>query len=108
MKRWQASRRSFQQRRLGAPGEMRRLFESGSATEPRSAELLGEPKRAEAEEQAVVRRDVESVDAQLSVVQQAMPRLFEIRVQQRLREILERQRQQAGLGPRRRSPTELP
>ncbi len=109
VKKWQGSRRAFQQRRLASLGEMRRLFESGSATEPRLAELLRELKQADAEEQVALRKDVDAIDAQLGVVQQAKLRLFEVRVQQRLREILERQRQQGAIGNRpRRAPAEQP
>lgn len=109
VKKWQGSRRAFQQRRMASLSEMRRLFESGSATEPRLAELLRELKQADVEEQAALRRDVEAIDAQLGVVQQAKLRLFEVRVQQRLREILERQRQQGAFGNRpRRAPGEQP
>lgn len=105
VKKWQGSRRAFQQRRMASLNEMRRLFESGTATEPRLAELLRELRQGEDEELAAVRKDLDGIDAQLSVVQRAKLRLFEQRVQQRLREILERQRQQAGPGMRpRRAP----
>lgn len=105
VKKWQGSRRAFQQRRATTLSEMRRLFESGTATEPRLAELLRQLKQGENEEIAAVRRDLDALDAQLTVAQQAQLRLFEQRVQQRLREIVERQRQQGGAGGRlRRSP----
>lgn len=105
VKKWQGSRRAFQQRRTTTLGEMRRLFETGTATEPRLSELLRQLKQGETEEIAAVRRDLDALDAQLSVVQQAQLRLFEQRVQQRLREIVERQRQQGGAGGRlRRNP----
>jgi len=108
VKKWQGNRRAHQQRRMASLGEMRRLFETGAATEPRIGELLRSLKQADLDEQAALRKDIEAIDAQLSVVQQAKLRIFEMRVQQRLREIIERQRQQ-GAGPRqRRAPGEEP
>ncbi len=104
VKRWQADRRAFQQRRMTTLGEMRRLFETGAATEPRLGEILRGLKQAELDEQAASHKNVEALDAQLSLVQQAKLRIFEVRVQQRLREIIERQRQQGGIGARQRKP----
>jgi hypothetical protein len=101
VKKWQADRRGLQQRRQATLGEMRRLFEAGAATEPKLTELLKDLKAAEGEELQAVRRNLDAIDAQLSVVQQAQLRLFEQRVQQRLREIIERQRQQGAVGRRR-------
>jgi hypothetical protein len=96
VKRWQTNRRAHQQRRSSALGEMRRLLERGAATEPRLKELLGELKRADLEDETTQRQDVEAIDAQLSVEQQAKLRVFEARIQERLREILQRRREQGS------------
>jgi hypothetical protein len=102
VKNWQANRRTHQQRRSSALGEMRRLLERGAATEPRLRELLGELKRADLDQQTTQQKDVEAIDAQLSVEQQAKLRVFEARVQERLREILQRRRDQGASRGRER------
>jgi hypothetical protein len=92
VKTWQTNRRAHQQRRVSALGEMRRLLERGAATEARLRELLSELKRADADEETTRRQDIDAIDAQLSVEQQAKLRVFEARIQERLREILQRRR----------------
>jgi uncharacterized membrane protein YccC len=101
VKKWQTNRRVHQQRRSSAIGEMRRLLERGAATEARLQELLGELKSTDADEQATQRQDLEAIDAQLSVEQQAKLRVFEARIQERLREILQRRRDQGARGRER-------
>jgi hypothetical protein len=103
VKKWQTNRRVYQQRRLSALGEMRRLLERGAATEARLQELLGELKRADLDEETTERQDVEAIDAQLSVEQQAKLRVFGVRIQERLREILQRRRDQGAPRGRDRS-----
>lgn len=103
VRRLQSVRRDYAERRRERLGEMRRLLQSGAATEPRIAELMKELKAQEAEEPLAVRREVDAVDALLTPVQQAKLRLLEARVEQFLREVVRRGQRQ-GLGPRRGAP----
>ena len=90
VKRLHASRRDYVERRRETLGEMRRLLESGTATEVRIATLMKALKEQEAEEPLVLRKDADAVDALLSPLQQAKLRLLEARVEQRLRELMRR------------------
>lgn len=90
IKRLQTVRRGFVQRRRETMAEMRRLLESGSGTGPRITELITALKVQELEQPAAVRREADAVDAQLTPLQQAKLRLLEARVEQRLRELLQR------------------
>lgn len=106
VKRLQKDRREFATRRIGTLQEMRRLLESGSATEPRVGELLKEVKAVEAEEPQAVRRNVEAIDAVLTPLQQAKYRLLEVEVDRKIRELMARMRDQAR--PRWRMGGEAP
>jgi Spy/CpxP family protein refolding chaperone len=97
VKRLQSERRAFAQKRFETLAEARRLLESGTATEPRIAELVRALKTQEAEEPAALQRDREAIDALLTPVQQAKFRILEARVEQRIRELVARGRGQ-GLG----------
>lgn len=108
LKKLQADRRSFVLRRSQTLGEMRRLLESGRATDARIDALMKDLRTLEAEEPAVQRRNADSLDAELSPVQQAKLRLLESRVEQRLREIVNRVRGDAGARPKRRGLQALP
>ena len=102
VKRLHATRRDFVQRRRETIGEMRRLLESGSATESRIGELLKILKAQETDEPLALRRDADAVDALLSPLQQAKLRILEARVEQRLRELARRPAGQgAGGRPQR-------
>jgi hypothetical protein len=90
VKKLQTDRRAFAQRRQQALFELRRSFAAGTATEPRVAELLKEVKAVEGEEPAVLRRDLEAIDAALSPVQQAKLRVLEVEVERRIRELMAR------------------
>lgn len=90
VKRLHADRREFVQKRRETLAEIRRLLESGAATEARVAELMKTLKAQELEEPLAIRRDVDAVDALLSPLQQAKLRLLEARVEQRLRELARR------------------
>jgi Spy/CpxP family protein refolding chaperone len=94
VKRLQNDRREYGRRRIEAMRELRRLMESGAATEPRVGELLKEVKAVEAEEPAAVRKDRDAIDAILNPVQQAKYRLLEIEVERRIRDVMQRLRQQ--------------
>jgi hypothetical protein len=108
VKRLQADRRAFAQRRHRALVELRRLLASGTATEARVAELLREVKAAEAEEPSVVRRDRDAVDAVLSPLQQAKFRVLEIEVERKIRELMGRVRAERRGGRGRRPGAQPP
>jgi hypothetical protein len=96
VKRLQRDRRDAAARRMRALVELRRVLQQGGATEARVADLLREVKAAETEGPALVRKDMEAVDAMLDPVQQAKYRLLEVEVERKLRGIL------AEMGPRGR------
>jgi hypothetical protein len=101
VKRAQSDRRLFAERRNQSLQEMGRLLQSGVATESRVGELLRDFKQHELDDPAAQRRNLEAVDAQLSVVQQAKLRLMMARVEQSIRELINRARPQAPQRPRR-------
>jgi hypothetical protein len=105
VKKLHATRRDFALRRRETIGEMRRLLESGSATESRISDLLKVLKSQEADEPLALRRDADAVDALLSPLQQAKLRILETRVEQRLRELAKRS---AGQGAGGRQPRDAP
>lgn len=101
VKKLRADRREFVERRRETLGEMRRLLESGTATDAGIGALMKTLKTHEAEEPVILRADADAVDALLSPVQQAKLRLLEARVEQRLRELVKRpEGQGAGHQPR--------
>ena len=102
VKRLQSDRRAFAQRRFETIAETRRLLESGTATEPRVAELMKTLKTQEVEEPAALNKDREAIDAVLTSVQQAKFRILEARVEQRIRELMARTRAQGQGGGRMR------
>lgn len=99
VKRLQSARRSFAQRRIEALREMRQLLQSGSATEGRIGELMKELRWIEVEEPAILRKDLEAIDAALTPLQQAKYRILEAEVDQKIREIMLRVRRQNRRGP---------
>jgi hypothetical protein len=107
VKKLQADRRAFTQSRAQTLNELKRLMESGSATDASVAELMKSLRASEAQEPEALRRDRDALDAVLSPVQQAKLRLLENRVEQRLREIVTRARPDAASRPfRRATPTD--
>jgi hypothetical protein len=102
VRRVQADRRAFAQKRAQTLNEMRRLLESGNATDARIEALMKDLKAQEAEEPAALRRNADALDAVLGPVQQAKLRLLESRVEQRLREIVNRARGDVPARPLRR------
>lgn len=100
VKRLQGDRRSFIERRHEWLLEMRRLLETGRATEPRIGELLRDIKGLEADEPGILRRDLDALDAQLTPLQQAKLRVLQAEVEQKIRDLMARVR--AGQGGRRR------
>lgn len=96
VKRLQTDRRTFAQRRQRTVQELRRLLQSGGATDARVSELLRELKAAESEEPAAIRRDRDALDAVLTPVQQAKYRIMEVELERRLRELMNQVRRNAA------------
>src|SRR5260221_10236915 len=97
------------QGRRAAVRELRRLLESGTATEAQVAEQLHQVKREEIEGPEKVRRTTEGIDAALTSVQQAKFRVLESDVEKRIREIINQARRQglpAGRGNKAPTPDE--
>lgn len=106
VKRLQTDRRQFAQRRQRTVQELRRLLQSGSATDARVSELLRELKAVETEEPAAIRRDRDALDAALAPVQQAKYRIMEVELERRLRGLMNQVRRNAAepARPRRNDP----
>jgi len=103
VKRLQSDRRQHAQRRQRALHEIRRMLQSGEATESRIEELLREVKAVESEEPLALRRDREAIDACLSPLQQAKFRIFELEVERKIRDLMMQMRGQ-GRPPGRARP----
>lgn len=88
VKRLQKDRRDFAQRKGRTMGELRRILESGSATEPRVVELMKEVKAVEVEQVETVRKDMDAIDGVLTPVQQAKFRLLEVEVERKIRALM--------------------
>ena len=84
-------REYFRERSRGVRG-LRRLLRSGSATEAQVEEALSALKRLEADGPERIRKQAEALDAVLSPLQQAKYRVFEVEVEQRMRELMRRGR----------------
>jgi hypothetical protein len=95
VKRLQNDRRQLAQRRQHVLQEMRKLLQSGSATEGRLEELLRELKAAESEQPSVIRRDLDAIDGVLTPVQQAKYRILELEVERKIRDVMAQMRGQA-------------
>jgi Spy/CpxP family protein refolding chaperone len=109
VKRLQSERRTSMQGRRAAVRELRRLLESGTATEAQVAEQLHQVKREEIEGPEKVRRTTEGIDAALTPLQQAKFRVLESDVEKRIREIINQARRQglpAGRGNKAPTPDE--
>ncbi len=98
--RLQSQRRSYLVERARLTRELRRLLNSGTASEAEVSPVLKELKSLEADGPARVHRDREALDAALSPLQQAKYRLLELDVEQRLRELMGRVRPNRGGAPR--------
>jgi Spy/CpxP family protein refolding chaperone len=102
VKRLQNDRRELAQRRGRALGEMRRVLESGTATEARVLELLKDVKEVESTQHETVRRDMDAIDQVLTPVQQAKFRLLEGEVERKIRALMEDLREGNRAPARRR------
>lgn len=96
-----ADRRRFAERRIRAIHQMRRMMKAGMANDPRIAELLQQVKAAEAEEPAAIRAGHDAIDAVLTPVQQAQFRILEAEIEHRLRQVMARVRGERRDGPGR-------
>ena len=108
VKRLQKDRRDLSQRRGRAMGELRRVLESGAATEARVVELMKEVRAVEAEQPETVRRDMEAIDGVLTPVQQAKFRLLEVEVERKIRALMNDLRAPNRNPARRRPATDEP
>ncbi len=108
VKRLQNDRRGLAQRRQRTVMELRRLLQSGTATDARVSELLRELKTIETEEPALIRRDRDALDALLTPLQQAKYRLMEVELERRLREMISQARNRNGAEPERQRRNERP
>lgn len=106
VKRLQKDRRDLAQKRGRALSDLRRLLESGAATEPRVGELMKEVKAAEAEQAETVRKDMDAIDGALTPVQQAKFRLLEVEVERKIRALMNDLRTQNRNPARGRRPPE--
>jgi Spy/CpxP family protein refolding chaperone len=88
VKRLQTERREAMRTRMKTLHEMRRLLESGSATEAQVVERLATLKGLETEEPRRGQQTMEAIDAQLSLLQQAKFRVFEAEVGLKVRELM--------------------
>lgn len=101
VKKAQTDRRTAAQRRNMTLAEMSRLLESGTATEAAVSDLLQQLKRREVEDTDAQRKNLEALDAHLSIVQQAKLRVLMARVEMKIRDLAGRARQ-GGPGGRPR------
>jgi hypothetical protein len=107
VKRLLHDRRELAQRRQRAVQELRRVLQSGNATEAQVTDLLRELKSVAAEEPRTLGRDMEAIDGVLSPVQQAKYRIFEIEVDRKIRELMIEMRMERREGRRPRGPGRL-
>jgi len=104
VKRLQVERREYLQGRGRTVREMRKLLQSGAATEAQVIDQLHELKRVEGEGPERMRKTAEAIDAFLTPLQQAKFRVLEADVERRVREIIGQVRRQGRAGARSGSP----
>lgn len=95
VKKLQSDRRDFARRRMAALRSLRKTLTAGTATESSVADLLKEVKAASEDEHVGTARNLDSLDAVLSPLQQAKFRVFEAEVDLRLRHLLARSQDKA-------------
>jgi hypothetical protein len=93
VKKLQTDRREYFLGRARLLREMRRMLRSGSATEAEVVAKLKELKALDDEGPAKTRKDLDALDAVLSEIQQAKYQVLELEVEQRMRELMSRARQ---------------
>jgi Spy/CpxP family protein refolding chaperone len=92
VKNLQRERRDYFEARWHAQRELRRLLRSGGATEADVAAALGKLRQIETSGPEKTRRALDALDGALTPLQQAKYRVFELDVEQRLRELMRRAR----------------
>ena len=90
--RLQKARREFLLERAQALHRMRHLLSSGTATEREVEEALKAYNALENEGPQRIRAQLSALDAALTPLQQAKYRVFELEVEQRMRELMRRSR----------------
>jgi Spy/CpxP family protein refolding chaperone len=103
VKRLQNDRRELAQRRGRALAEMRRVLESGTATEARVLDLLKDVKAVESTQHETIRHDMDAIDQVLTPIQQAKFRLLEGEVERKIRSLMEGLREGNRAPGRRRN-----
>jgi hypothetical protein len=103
VKRLQNDRRELAQRRGRALAEMRRVLESGTATEARVLDLLKDVKAVESTQHETIRSDMDAIDQVLTPIQQAKFRLLEGEVERKIRALMEGLREGNRAPGRRRN-----
>jgi Spy/CpxP family protein refolding chaperone len=98
--RLQSDRREYMLGRRRSLRELRRLLESGTATETQVAERLREVKRFENEGATKVHNTSESIDDALTPLQQAKLRVLEADIERKIRDILGQVRRPGRPAPR--------
>jgi Spy/CpxP family protein refolding chaperone len=104
VKKLQKDRRDFAQRRRQMLQELRRSLASGSATEAKALEQLKNLKTIETDEPPLILKDLRDVDAALTPIQQAKFRVMEIEIEARIRQMLNRVREQRRLNRNGKAP----
>ncbi len=92
VKKLQRERREYLMERGRMTREMRRLLSQGGGPEAPVLELLQQAKKLEADGPERTRRNLETLDAVLTPIQQAKYRVLEGEVEQRVRELTNRAR----------------
>ena len=92
VKKLQHDRRYYLMERGRVLREMRRLLRQGGPVEPQVVDLLKQAKALDAEGPERSRRNLETLDALLTPIQQAKYRVLEGEVEQRMRELMNRAR----------------
>jgi hypothetical protein len=75
---------------MKALGALKKSLESGTATEAQIGEQLSGLKTIDADDRAKLAKDLEAIDAELTVVQQAKFRVLEHAVERRFFELMKR------------------
>ena len=90
VKKLQSDRRESALRRLAALRSLRKILQSGTATDALVSGALKDVKSAVADERAATVANLDAMDAALTPLQQAKYRVFEAEVDTRLRHLLAR------------------
>jgi len=89
----QGDRRNFHRQRHKALGEMKKQLGSGTATEAQIADRMKALRALEGEELEAIRKDVEAIDKELTIVQQAKFRILEREVERKIQGLIKEYRE---------------